>query len=97
MNLINLKSAVTQSVAWKSTIIAKVGGANIKVLRMDGTPYPDETHHYPEGLLVVDGQLNLMIGNDEITVRAGEIFVVPVGVEHAVAAGSVGTLVIVDV
>jgi hypothetical protein len=36
MNLINLKSAVAQSEAWKSTILAKVGGANIKVLRMDG-------------------------------------------------------------
>jgi quercetin dioxygenase-like cupin family protein len=96
MNLINLKSAVAQSEAWKSTILAKVGGANIKVLRMDGTPYPDESHNYPEGLLVIDGQLNLTIGNDAITVHAGEIFVVPIGVAHAVAAGSVGTLVIFD-
>jgi quercetin dioxygenase-like cupin family protein len=96
MNLINLKSSVAQSQAWKSTILAKVGGANIKVLRMDGTPYPDESHNYPEGLLVIDGQLNLTIGNDAITVHAGEIFVVPIGVAHAVAAGSVGTLVIFD-
>jgi hypothetical protein len=35
MNLINLKSAVSQIEAWKSTILAKVGGANMKVLRID--------------------------------------------------------------
>jgi len=63
---------------------------------MDGAPYPDESHDYPEGLLVVDGQLNLTVGAEKITVRAGEIFVVPVGVAHTVAPGSIGTLVIFD-
>jgi quercetin dioxygenase-like cupin family protein len=96
MNLINRKSTVAQSQAWKSTILAKVGGANIEVLRMDATPYPDESHNYPEGLLAVNGQLNLTIGNDAITVHASEIFVVPIGVAHAVAAGSVGILLIFD-
>ena len=71
-------------------------GANIKLLRMDGAPYPDESHDHPEGLLVVDGQLNLTVGSEAITVRAGEIYVVPVGVAHAVAPGSTGTLVIFD-
>jgi quercetin dioxygenase-like cupin family protein len=77
-------------------VLARVGGASIKVMRMDGTPYPDESHDYPEGLLVVDGQLNLTVGPDAITVRAGEIFIVPAGVAHAVAPGSTGTLVIFD-
>lgn len=96
MNLINLKSAAARSKTWKSIILARVGGANIKVMRMDDTPYPDESHDYPEGLLVVDGQLNLTVDSEAITVRAGEIFVVPAGVAHAVAPGSAGTLVIFD-
>ncbi len=96
MSLINLESAVARLDAWKSIELARVGGASIKVMRMDGTPYPDESHDYPEGLLVVDGHLNLTIGTDAITVRAGEIFVVPAGVAHAVAAGSTGTLVVFD-
>jgi quercetin dioxygenase-like cupin family protein len=96
MSLINLKLAVAQSEAWTSSVLAKVGGANVKVMRMDGAPYPDESHDYPEGLLVTDGQLNLIIGSNPITVRAGEIFIVPVGVAHAVAPGSIGTLVIFD-
>ncbi|SFN33212.1 cupin domain-containing protein [Dokdonella immobilis] len=96
MSLVNLKSAVAQCDAWKSIILARVGGAQLKVMRMDAAPYPDETHDYPEGLLVVDGQLNLTLGDASVTVRAGEVFIVPVGVAHAVAAGSHGTLVIFD-
>lgn len=96
MSLVNLKSAVAQSDAWKSIILARVGGAQLKVMRMDTAPYPDETHDYPEGLLVVDGQLNLTLGDASVTVRAGEVFIVPIGVAHAVAAGSHGTLVIFD-
>jgi quercetin dioxygenase-like cupin family protein len=97
MSLIDLKLAASQSEGWKSSVLAKVGSANIKVMRMDSRSYPDESHDYPEGLLVIDGQLNLIIGNDAVTVRAGEIFIVPVGVAHAVTPGSVGTLVIFDV
>ena len=96
MNLINLKSAVAQLDTWKSIVLARVAGANIKVMPMDGAPYPDESHDHPEGLLVVDGQLNLTVGSEAITVRAGEIYVVSVGVAHAVAPGSTGTLVIFD-
>ncbi len=87
MNLINLKSAVAQLDTWKSIVLARVAGANKKVLRMDGAPYPDESHDHPEGLLVVDGQLNLTVGSEAITVRAGEIYVVSVGVAHAAAPG----------
>ncbi|WP_201799815.1 cupin domain-containing protein [Andreprevotia sp. IGB-42] len=77
-------------------MLASTGDANLKVLRMDGSPYPEETHDYAEALLVIEGQLNLTVGSDAITVRAGELFIVPVGVAHAVAASSNGVLVIFD-
>lgn len=96
MNLINLKTEVAPLDTWKSTVLARIAGANIKVMRMDGMPYPDESHDYTEGLLVVDGQLNLTIASEAITVRAGEIYIVPIGVAHGVAPGSTGTLVIFD-
>lgn len=96
MDPINLESATAQLDAWTSVVLARVAGANVKVMRMDGAPYPEESHDYPEGLLVVDGQLNLTVGPDEFAIRSGEIYVVPVGVAHAVAPGSTGTLVIFD-
>jgi quercetin dioxygenase-like cupin family protein len=96
MSLIDLTLISSQSEAWKSSVLAKIGNANVKVMRMDGRPYPDESHDYPEGLLVIDGQLNLKIGMETIAITAGQIFVVPIGVAHSVAPGSTGTLVIFD-
>ena len=83
--------------AWKSTVLSRVGGANLKVMRMDGGAYPDETHDYPEGLLVIDGRLHLTIAGQLVVVGAGELYVVPPGQPHAVAPGSNGTLLIFDI
>jgi quercetin dioxygenase-like cupin family protein len=81
---------------WRSKIIGRAAGANVKVLRMDEVASGEEAHAYDEGLLVLDGELKLGIGSEVITVSAGEIYIVPANVPHAVAAGSHGTLVIID-
>ena len=81
---------------WHSKIIGRAAGANVKVLRMDGTAYPNECHDFDEALLVLDGQMNLEIEGSVIAVQAGEVYIVPAGVPHAVAVGSHGTLVLVD-
>ena len=82
--------------SWTSRVLARFGDANLKVLRMDEAAYPDECHDYPEGLLVLDGQMLLEIGGAVVRVDAGHLYVVPAGVPHAVAAGSRGTLLILD-
>jgi mannose-6-phosphate isomerase-like protein (cupin superfamily) len=89
--------AKTLPAAWKSTVVGKVGAANIKVLRMDEQPYAQETHDYNEGLLVVDGELRLQVGQDEVVVEAGQMYLAQAGTAHAVLPGSSGTLVIIDV
>lgn len=96
--LVNL-NAVAEALpgAWSSRVVERFGGGNFKVLRMDGTPYPDEVHDYAEGLLVIDGELHLRIHDAAVTVSRGELYVVPAGVPHSVDAGSAGTLVILDV
>ncbi|KAB0517149.1 MULTISPECIES: cupin domain-containing protein [Pseudomonas] len=83
--------------SWKSKRLGQVGRAWIKVLRMDEQAYEVETHDYNEGLLVIDGLLRLSIGDDEIRVGAGQMYLVEAGIAHAVLAGSHGTLVIIDV
>lgn len=82
--------------AWRSTILGKASGAQVKVLRMDECAYPDETHDFTEALLVLDGQMNLDIHGEIVAVKAGELYLVPAHTPHAVAAGSKGTLVIID-
>ena len=83
--------------SWKSTRLGQVGPAQIKVLRMDEQAYEAETHAYNEGLLVINGLLRLSIGDEEIRVEAGQMYLVQAGIAHAVLAGSQGTLVIIDV
>ncbi|NWA82438.1 cupin domain-containing protein [Pseudomonas sp. D2002] len=83
--------------SWKSTRLGQVGPARIKVLRMDEQAYEEETHDYNEGLLVVSGLLRLSIGNEEIRVEAGQMYLMEAGIAHAVLAGSHGILVIIDV
>lgn len=82
--------------AWNSTVVGRAAGANLKVLRMDDAAYPDESHDFDEALLVLDGCMRLDLQGQVTEVHAGEVFIVPAGVPHAVAPGSRGTLVIID-
>ncbi len=82
--------------AWTSQVQTQLGSTRVKVLRMDAAAYPDETHDYPEGLLVLEGCMQLTVQGAPVTVAAGGLYVVPAGVPHAVAPGSFGTLVILD-
>lgn len=91
-----LATAAALPQAWRSAVLAQAGGANFKVLRMDAVAYADECHDFDEALLVLQGRMNLAIRNEVIAVEAGEVFIVPAGTAHAVAAGSHGTLVIID-
>jgi mannose-6-phosphate isomerase-like protein (cupin superfamily) len=88
--------AATLPDAWRSTVVGRAAGANIKVLRMDGQAYPNEVHAFDEALLVLEGQMHLDFAGQVVTVGAGEVYIVPAGVPHAVAPGSAGTLVIID-
>lgn len=82
--------------AWQSNVVGLAAGANVKVLRMDGSEYPNEEHSFDEALLVVEGQLNLKLNDEVVQVTTGELYIVAAGVPHAVATGSHGTLVIID-
>ena len=93
-NLLTLAAKLPTS--WQSTVIGEVAGGNFKILRMDGNTYPNEAHEFNEALVVLEGQLNLRFGETVVPVMAGEVYIVPAGVPHAVASGSFGTLVIID-
>lgn len=98
MSIVNLlKEASELPAAWRSRVLAEVGTAAVKVLRMDEAPVTGESHEVTEVLLVIDGRLELALGDAAVTVRAGEMYRVPAGTEHAVRPGSTGTLVIVEV
>jgi mannose-6-phosphate isomerase-like protein (cupin superfamily) len=98
MPLFNLQEiASTLPLAWQSTILGEIGPARLKVLRMDDMSYAEEIHDYNEGLLVISGRMLLQVAGKDVIVDAGQLYIAPAGVAHAVLAGSHGCLVIVDV
>ena len=97
MSLYDLSTeAQALSEAWHSRILGRIGEANLKVLRMDERPIIEEVHEYDEGLLVIEGCLELSIGGKQISVTSGQLYVAKAGVAHTVKSGSYGTLVIID-
>lgn len=81
---------------WISKIIGQSGNCNIKILKMDGQHYPDETHDYHEALIVIKGKMLLVVNDEKIEVAEGEMYLATAGVPHSVAPGSHGTLMIID-
>ncbi|WP_251091887.1 cupin domain-containing protein [Streptomyces sp. Caat 7-52] len=97
MNVVGIRNTAGDlPEAWDSRLLGRVGTAGVKVLRMDGRPLVPESHDAAEALLVLDGILRLVADGVDVDVRAGEMYLVPAGVEHAVRPGSRGTLVIVE-
>ncbi|MBU9827802.1 MULTISPECIES: cupin domain-containing protein [Yersiniaceae] len=97
MSLYDLRTeanALTE--AWHSQVLGRIGEANLKILRMDARSVTEEVHEYDEGLLVIDGRLELSVKGKKISVRSGELYVAKAGVPHTVEIGSFGTLVIID-
>ncbi|MFW3472921.1 cupin domain-containing protein [Streptomyces microflavus] len=97
MNVVKVsEAAAVLPRAWSSTVLGRVGTAEVKVLRMDELPVEEERHAEPEALLVLDGLLELDVEGAAVTVGPGEMYVVAAGNAHAVRPGSKGTLVIVE-
>jgi mannose-6-phosphate isomerase-like protein (cupin superfamily) len=87
MSLYDLRTeanALTE--AWHSQVLG----------RMDARSVTEEVHEYDEGLLVIDGRLELSVKGKKISVRSGELYIAKAGVPHTVEIGSFGTLVIID-
>lgn len=82
--------------AWHSQILGRIGEANLKVVRMDERSVTEEVHEYDEGLLVIEGRLELSVKGEKITVTSGQLYIAKAGVPHTVETGSFGTLVIID-
>jgi mannose-6-phosphate isomerase-like protein (cupin superfamily) len=78
---------------WKPRIVAELNGQQVKVVKLQG---PFVWHHHEredEMFLVVRGSLRLEFRERDVELQAGELLVVPRGVEHRpVAEGEVEVL-----
>lgn len=66
-------------------IIGECNGQQIKLARLAGDKVPWHTHeHEDEMFFVFEGVLDILEKERTVTVRAGEFYIVPQGVEHRV-------------
>ncbi|MBU8922071.1 MAG: cupin domain-containing protein [Bacteroidales bacterium] len=66
-------------------IVGKLNGQHVMLVRCEGDKVPWHTHDdEDEMFLVVEGTLEVMLKDENITLQAGEFYIVPKGVEHRV-------------
>ncbi|HYN70957.1 MAG TPA: cupin domain-containing protein [Nakamurella sp.] len=76
-------------------VIARLNDYEIKLVRINGE-FVWHTHQDTDELfLVIDGTLTIQLRDGDVTLRPGQLFVVPRGVEHCpIADGEVQVMLI---
>ena len=73
---------------WSPRIVAELNGQEVKVAKLEGE-FPWHAHAEQDELfLVLEGELILRFRDGQVRLGAGELLVVPRGVEHAPLAES---------
>jgi mannose-6-phosphate isomerase-like protein (cupin superfamily) len=67
---------------WAPRIVAKYNGNDIMVVRVEGEFVWHKHDDTDDFFLVIDGELDIELRDKTVTLRPGELFVVPEGVEH---------------
>lgn len=67
---------------WSPKVVARLNDYEIKLVRLQGE-FVWHTHEDTDELfLVLDGELTIQLRDGDVVLTAGELFVVPRGVEH---------------
>lgn len=75
---------------WSPKVVARLNDHEIKVVKLKGE-FVWHTHEDTDELfLVVDGELIIQLRDGNVTLKPGQLFIVPKGVEHCpIAEGEV--------
>jgi mannose-6-phosphate isomerase-like protein (cupin superfamily) len=71
---------------WTPKIIAESNGQLVKIAKGKGQLVWHSHDNEDELFLVIKGQLTLLLRDSQVSLSAGEMFVVPKGVEHCPVA-----------
>jgi mannose-6-phosphate isomerase-like protein (cupin superfamily) len=83
MNKINLAQKLSLfSQHWSPKIVAELNGQHVKLVKFQG-PFVWHSHEHEDELFyVVRGEFNMEFRDRTVALRAGDLLVVPRGVEH---------------
>lgn len=81
---------------WSPRIVSAFNGHDVMVVKVKGEfvwhSHPDTDDLF----LVLEGQLRIEMRDETVTLRAGELFVVPRGVEHRPVADEEAHLLVIE-
>jgi mannose-6-phosphate isomerase-like protein (cupin superfamily) len=80
---INLKDKLAKfSEHWSPKIVAQMNDYHIKLAKVQGEFVWHDHPETDELFMVVDGELDILFRDGQVTLKAGDLYVVPRGVEH---------------
>ena len=83
MNVINIKQKLGLfDDKWTPKVISHVDGHQVYLAKLEGDFIWHQHDDQDEMFLVIDGTLHIEFRDKEVTLNAGEMIVVPKGVEH---------------
>jgi mannose-6-phosphate isomerase-like protein (cupin superfamily) len=87
MTPINLRDKLTLfSDLWSPRVVAALNDYQFKLVKLQGEFVWHDHPHTDEAFLVIDGEMEIGFRDRTVTLRAGDLFVVPKGVEHITRA-----------
>lgn len=83
MQKVNLEEKYAQfSEQWSPRVIGRYEGHDVRISKLEGD-FIWHSHEHDELFLVIEGELDLEFHDaDTVTLKAGEMLIVPKGVEH---------------
>jgi mannose-6-phosphate isomerase-like protein (cupin superfamily) len=73
---------------WSPKIVARMNDYEFKLVKFQGEFVWHDHPDTDEVFLVLDGEMTIRFRDGQVRVRAGEMFVIPRGVEHMTSAAS---------
>jgi len=87
INSINLEEKYSKlDEPWLAGIVAQFNDYHIKVVKIHGEYIWHQHENTDELFIVIEGQLTIELRGSTVIVKAGEMYVVPKGVEHKPSA-----------
>ena len=84
---INLREKIAKiDKPWNPKICALVNNHEVRLAKFEGEFIWHKHDDADEAFLVIDGEMTMGLRSGDVTVRAGELIVIPAGVEHRPAS-----------
>ena len=97
MSAINLAGKLAQfSAHWQPHIVGAYNGNDIMVVKVQGEFNWHSHTETDDFFMVLKGEIDIQLRDRTVTLQEGEIFVVPVGVEHRPVARSEAHLMLME-